>query len=196
MPRISAPSVAEHRAAQERALLDAAHAILEETGEAPTMAQVAARAGLARPSVYQYFSSHKELLQALVKDVFPRWTERIASAMRTAPTPGDRILAYAAANIELVAEGSHAIGTTLASIAPGEDVGEQAEQMHRAVQEPLVATLIELDVPEPADVAELINAMVHGGTRMLDAGQSAPQVIKHLETVLRPMVDAYSRPTR
>ena len=194
MPRINAPSVAEHRAAQERALLDAAHAILEETGEAPTMAQVAARAGLARPSVYQYFSSHKALLQALVRDVFPRWTERIATAMRTAPTPGDRILAYAAANIELVAEGSHAIGSALAAMAPGEDVDEQADQMHRAVQEPLVATLVEIGVPAPEDVAELINAMVHSGTRMLDAGQSAPQVIAHLETVLRPLAEAYQPP--
>lgn len=194
MPRITAPSVAEHRAAQERALLDAAHAILEETGEAPTMAQVAARAGLARPSVYQYFSSHKELLEALFRDVFPRWTERITAAMREAPTPGERVLAYAATNIRLVAEGSHAIGSALAAMAPGEELSEQADQMHRAVQEPLVATLVEIGVPEPEDVAELINAMVHGGTRMLDAGQSADQVITHLETVLRPMVEAYPSP--
>ena len=36
MPRISAPTVAEHRAARERALLDAAHQILLETGLAPS----------------------------------------------------------------------------------------------------------------------------------------------------------------
>ena len=52
MPRISAATVAEHRAAQQRALLNAAHELLQETSEAPTMADVAARAGLSP----RYFS--------------------------------------------------------------------------------------------------------------------------------------------
>lgn len=82
MPRIQAPTVAEHRAAQHRALVDAARQILAETGRPPTLARVAARAGLARPSLYQYFRSAEDLLNAVVEDVFPagrpgsppRWT--------------------------------------------------------------------------------------------------------------------------
>ena len=50
MPRISQPTVAEHRAARVRALLDAAHDLLLETGEAPSLSAVAERAGLARTS--------------------------------------------------------------------------------------------------------------------------------------------------
>ena len=46
MPRISEATVAEHRAVRERALLNAAHEILLETGEAPGPSEVAARAGL------------------------------------------------------------------------------------------------------------------------------------------------------
>ena len=194
MPRITAPSVAEHRAAQERKLLDAADALLRETGEAPTLAQVAERAGLARPSIYQYFGSRTDLLHALVRDVFPRWTEQIASAMRAAPTPADRILAYARANIILVDEGSHAVASALAALAPGAEVDEQARLMHTRIQEPLVETLSELGVDDPESVAQMINSMVHAGTRMLDAGQDVDQVTAHLQTVLGPLADRYRTP--
>lgn len=195
MPRITAPSVAKHRAAQERKLLDAADALLRETGEAPSLAQVAERAGLARPSIYQYFGSRQEILQALVRDVFPRWTEQITSAMRAAPTPADRLLAYAIANIVLVDEGSHAVASALAALAPSAELDEQATLMHTRIQEPLVETLTELGVEDPESVAQMINAMVHAGTRMLDAGQTVAQVSEHLETVLGPLADKYRSPS-
>lgn len=188
MPRISAATVAEHRAAQERALLDAAHELLQETSEAPTMAEVAERAGLSRPSVYQYFGSRQDLLQALVRDIFPRWTERVTGAMANAPTKADRILAYALANVDLVAEGAHAVGSALAALAPGAELDEQATRMHRQLQEPLVETLTELGVADPASLAEMINSVVYAGTRMLESGQTLEQVHSHLKTLLGPFV--------
>ena len=58
MPRISAPTVAQHRMRQRDALLHAATELLVSGGlSAVTPAAVGAAAGLARPSVYQYFSS-------------------------------------------------------------------------------------------------------------------------------------------
>lgn len=191
MPRISAATVAEHRAIQERNLLDAAHALLEETGDAPTMAQVAKRAGLARSSVYQYFSSRQDLLRGMVRDIFPRWTERITSAMQRAQTPADRILAYAIENVALVHEGSHAVGSALAALAPGEELDEQATRMHRQVQEPLIDTLHGLGVAAPESMAEMINAVVHAATRLLDDGQSFEEVTDHLEAILGPLVAAH-----
>lgn len=188
MPRITEPTVAEHRAARERALLDAAHAVLLETGEAPALAEVAARAGLARTSVYQYFGSKAELLRSMVQDVFPRWTDRVTTAMTAAPSEADRILAYAVANVELVAEGAHAVGSALAALAPGEALDEQATRMHREVREPLVDTLVALGVEAPDEVAELVNAVVHGATLMLEADQPLSAVLAHLATVLGPLV--------
>lgn len=188
MPRISEPTVAEHRSARERALLDAAHELLMETGEAPALSQVAERAGLARTSIYQYFASKQELLQAMVRDVYPRWTQRISSAMEAAPTEADRLMAYATANVSLVAEGAHAVGSALAALAPGEELDEQAERMHREAQEPLVQTLESLGVESPYEVAALINAVVHGATLLLESGQDLDAALKHLQVVLGPMV--------
>ncbi|WP_374928161.1 TetR/AcrR family transcriptional regulator [Kytococcus sedentarius] len=188
MPRINEPTVAEHRAARERALLDAAHELLMETGEAPSLSQVAQRAGLARTSIYQYFTSKQELLQAMVRDIYPRWTERISGAMRQAPTEADRIMAYAAANVALVDEGAHAVGSALAALAPGEELDEQAARMHRELQEPLVQTLAGLGVESPDAVAELVNAVVHGATRLLESGGTLEAALQHLEVVLGPLV--------
>jgi AcrR family transcriptional regulator len=188
MPRISAATVAEHRATQQRALLDAAHELLKETAEAPTMAEVAARAGLSRPSVYQYFASRQDLFQALVRDIFPRWTERVTGAMAKSPTNADRVLAYALANVDLVAEGAHAVGSALATLAPGAEMDEQATRMHRQLQEPLIDTLTELGVADPVSLAEMINSVVHAGTRMLESGQTLEQVHSHLRLLLGPFV--------
>ena len=187
MPRISEPTLAQHRAARERALLDAAHELLLETGEAPGLPQVGNRAGLARTSVYQYFGSKADLLRAMVRDVYPRWTERVTSAMAAAPSEADRILAYAVANVELVAEGAHAIGSALAALAPEDELDEQATRMHREIQEPLIRTLVDLDVESPDEVAELIGAVVHGATRMLESSDISV-VLQHLTAVLGPMV--------
>jgi AcrR family transcriptional regulator len=194
MPRINAPSVAEHHAAQERALLDAAHALLRETHEAPTMAQVAERAGLARSSVYQYFGSRQEILLALVADVFPRWTDRIAAAMEGAESASDAALAYACENLALVAEGSHEVASALAGLSPGLGLDERASAMHRQLQEPLVKALAEFGVESAESVAEMVNAMVYAGSRMLETGQSLEDVTGYLALLLRPPTARRSGP--
>ena len=188
MPRISQPTVAEHRAARERALLDAAHDLLLETGEAPSLSAVAERAGLARTSTYQYFGSKQELLQAMVRDIYPRWVERVTGAVAAAPTVADSVLAYAEANVELVAEGAHAVGTALAALEPSEAIDQQASSIHRDLQEPLIQTLTELGVESPEAIAELVNAVVHAATLQLEAGLDLDQVRNLLATMLGPMV--------
>lgn len=190
MPRINAATVAEHRSNQERLLLDVAHAILEDTGEVASMQQVAERAGLARSSVYHYFNSREALLNALVKDVFPKWTERVTNAMEAETEASGKILAYALANVHLVNEGAHAVATALADLSPGEALDEQAALMHRAIREPLVETLVGLGVPDPEGVSELINAVVHASTRALESGQPIQRVLANLTAVIAPMAAA------
>lgn len=187
MPKISEPSLAQHRAARERALLDAAHELLLQTGEAPSLLQVASRAGLARTSIYQYFGSKADLLRAMVRDVYPRWTERVTSAMAAAPSEADRIIAYAEANVRLVAEGAHAIGSALAALAPQEELDEQATRMHLEIQQPLIQTLVALQVDSPEEVAELVGAVVHSTTLMLEK-DGVETALARMRLVLGPMV--------
>ncbi|NLA64406.1 MAG: TetR/AcrR family transcriptional regulator [Leucobacter sp.] len=193
MPRITASTVAEHRANQERLLLDVAHAILEETGEIASMRDVAVRAGLARSSVYNYFESKEALLQAMVQDVFPKWTERITGAMAAEAEPSGRLVAYAFENLKLVHEGAHAVGSALAALTPGEALDEQATRMHRAIQEPLMRALDELGVADSEGISELINAVIHASTQRLESGQPFDQVEANLVAVIEPMAVGLQR---
>ena len=188
MPRISAPTVAEHRAAQQRALLDAARALLAETGRPPTFAALAERSGLARPSIYQYFRSADDLLRAMVEDVFPRWAATVARAMDDAGDDAGRVLAYARTNLELVAEGEHALATALASAGPAPAVAEGMRAMHGELLRPLIDTLRALEVPHPDRTAELVNAVVNTASRMLESGAPFDEVWTSVEELLAPFV--------
>ncbi|MEU8178404.1 helix-turn-helix domain-containing protein [Microbispora hainanensis] len=193
MPRIRASTVAEHRAAQHRALLDAAREILAETGRPPTLTRVAERAGLARPSLYQYFRSSEDLLNALVEDVFPRWSAEVAAAMDAAATPADRVLAYVLANFELISEGEHALATVLAEVAPGDTVAEQSRAMHRQLLEPLVEALRDLGVSAVPETAEMINAIVFAGSRLIESGTDPRIVWESAQALLEPFVRTEGR---
>lgn len=190
MPRIQASTVAEHRAAQYRTLLDAARQILAETRRPPTLAGVAARAGLARPSLYQYFRSPQDLLNAVVEDVFPRWSARVAAAMDAAATPGDRVLAYVRTNFELISEGEHALATVLAEVAPGDTVAEQSRAMHEQLLRPLAETLRRLGVPTVSETAEMINAIVFAGSRLIESGTDLETTWRSAKALLEPFVRA------
>ncbi|MDR7171427.1 AcrR family transcriptional regulator [Nocardia kruczakiae] len=187
MPRIQAATVAEHRQAQRRALLDAARAILsEQTGAAPTLAEVAARAGLARPSVYQYFGSRDDLFEAVLADALPRWSERIAERMAAADDPGGRVLAYAMANLELVDEGEHAVVQGLSTHIAADALAAQGRAIHDELRTPLIDALTELGAPDPATTAELINAVVHTASRLVENHTPVDTVAARVRELLSP----------
>ncbi len=165
MPRITAPTVAEHRSRQRRAILDAARAHLAETGAAPTLAEVAARAGLARSSLYEYFGSREELLAAVVADVFPAWAGTVVDAMRAVPEPGRQVWAYVEANVVLFAGSERAVAQVLTSVVEPHLLAGPVRDFHQSLQGPLVAALAAFGEPDPASVADIVDSMVLRATR-------------------------------
>ena len=160
MPRIDAPTVAEHHARLRRALLDAARALLAETGEAPSMAAVGRRAGLARSSVYQYFGSPEELLNAVVSDVFPDWANQVKSRVDAAGSPGERVWAYVEANVLLFASSEQAVAQALARVVGPSVLQGPMREFHAQLQVPLRDALAELGEPEVASMADLVDAVI------------------------------------
>ena len=189
MPRIDAPTIAEHRARRRRALLDAARALLAENPhQIPTLAAVATRAGLPRSSVYEYFPSQRDLLLELVQEVLPNWSRRVTAAIAAADSPGEKVLAYAAANLRLVADGEHALATALIQLVPGEQVTASTQQMHKQMSQPLVAALTELGLPDPDATATLISAVVYTASRMIEAGSDLASVEARVRELLAPFL--------
>lgn len=194
MPKIQAATVAEHRAAQRAALLDAARELLAQdpTAGAPGLGDVAQRAGLARSSVYSYFSSREDLLDALVADTFPRWARYVHDRMARARTPGAKVLAYVDANVHLVARGDHALAMTLASMARTEAVAGSTGLLHDELRTPLVAALREHGAGDPERTAELVQALVFAVSRMVEDGTGE----RRARALAHELLDPYLRSDR
>ncbi|MER5262070.1 TetR/AcrR family transcriptional regulator [Actinosynnema sp. NPDC002837] len=188
MPRIQAPTVAEHRARQRRAILVAAHELLAETGQAPSLAAAGARAGLARSSVYQYFSSRDALLQAVVEDTFPAWAAQVRAHVAAAPTPADQVWAYVEANVALFSGPEQAVAKALRTAMDPSVLHEHSARLHAQLREPLVNALRLLGEADPDQMAELVNATVLRASQDIERdGRTA--VLALLDRLLRPYLD-------
>lgn len=89
VPKIKAATIEEHRAATIDQLLDAFGALVLEGGyEAVSFADVAARSGLARTAVYNYFPDRETMLIAWTDREVSRAIEGLSQQV-TAAAPGE-----------------------------------------------------------------------------------------------------------
>lgn len=191
MPRIDAPTVAEHRAARERALLDAArHLLTADPDRVPTLAEVGELAGLSRSSVYQYFASREDLLAALVADSFPAWRRRIDAAVAAAAGPRAQVLAFVRANLELVADGEHALARTLADHAPAGAVAQRSQDFHERLLDPVRDALRSLGAADPETSAELVNGVVLTASRLVERTGDLEGAYRATTAMLEPYLNA------
>jgi AcrR family transcriptional regulator len=171
MPRIRAASVAEHRAMQRRALLDAARSLLSEGGtEALTFPAMAERTGLARSSVYEYFRSRAAVVEELCAADFPVWAAEVEAAMAAADTAEGRIEAYVRSQLALVGDRRH---RAVAAISAGElDAGarEKIRAAHGGLITIIVAALSDLGHDEPRLTAMLLQGVVDAAVRRIELG--------------------------
>lgn len=191
MPRIEAPSVAEHRKRRRRAILDAAQALIAETGEAPSLAAVGARIGIARPSVYQYFTSREALLDAVVADVFPAWSARVLDRVAAATTPAGQVWAYVEVNVELFAGSEQAVAKALRTLVAPAVLQEHSAQHHARMREPLIDSLRALGEAEPERMAELINAALLRACQDIGTNDGTA-ALRLLDSLLRPYLNAHT----
>lgn len=187
MPRINAATLAEHREQQRRAILAAARGLLaEDSDQAPSLAEVGRRAGLARTSLYQYFSSREALLDAVIADVFPQWQARLHEAMAREAGPGARARAYVRVSLSLVAEGEHAVVRGLATHAR-----DRVSGAHRELHDQVVRPMI--DALGSEERAELVQSLVFAASLMIEDGRPLDEVTAHVEALLGPFFDALDR---
>ncbi|MEV0158973.1 TetR/AcrR family transcriptional regulator [Nonomuraea fuscirosea] len=189
MPRISAATVADHRAGRHAALLAAALEILVAEGTAGlTPAAVGARVGLARSSVYRYFSSTADILAQLVEDAVPRWRARLAGVTSG---PGDlrgRVREFGAVTLSFVSSPDYAVlrAVVSAELPPGCRV--RLDELHETMIAPLRDVLAEAGHEHPDLVAHLGWSILGEGRRRLAAGAD-PEMVREttLDVLCRAM---------
>ncbi|WOH94556.1 TetR/AcrR family transcriptional regulator [Corynebacterium urealyticum] len=184
MPKITEETVAEHRAVQHRAVLEAAETlIVEHRSKVPTLAEVAAEVGLARPSVYRYVSSQHDLLVQLLIQSTQEWNAELEAKIADAPPEAhQRIRAYVDATLELFAHGAHGPLVAAAQNFPEAFADEEVQRSHAGFQ-----TIVADFCPgvAPVDIA-LLNAAIGRAAEMVDD----PEAFDHARQTLYAMAEA------
>ncbi|MBC7290432.1 MAG: TetR/AcrR family transcriptional regulator [Actinotalea sp.] len=171
MPRISAPTVAEHRARRRADVLRAAEEIVVGEGShALTLAAVAAGTGLARPSVYAYFPSTDALLLALVEAGFDRWTATLRDATAGVTGPRDLVRAWFRAAALSAAQGNHLLAAALRDTPLPQESRAHLAEGHREAAAPLVAATRELGVRDLQEASALVQGVVATLIERVEAG--------------------------
>jgi AcrR family transcriptional regulator len=191
MPQIDAPTVAEHRAQQREALLDAAEAILLEDGHgALTFRALGERTGLARNSIYRYFSSRDDLIAALCERDMPRWLQELDEAMAAADGPDERVAAFVSTQLRLVAHGSHRMAQLLGDAPLGPAV---RARINALAYRPASLLEPELGAEDPQLVAQLVQGVVNAGVRLLHGAGTLEHVEPLTVTLAQTLVRSRAR---
>lgn len=178
MPRISEPTVAAHRARQLRTLLDAARALVAEEGiEALSLAALARRVGLSRPSLYEYFRSKDDLVAAILEEELPRWAALVERAVDGPPDLFGKVEAYVRGQLEVMTDGRHAAAVQLVEHALAEPARERIRAGHAQLLRPLADALGAGGVPEPELRAALVQGIVDAAAGLAGRDPSAAPAI-------------------
>ncbi|MGV0384654.1 TetR/AcrR family transcriptional regulator [Corynebacterium sp. 22_2729] len=184
MPKITETTVSEHRAVQHRAVLEAAEQlIVAGGGKVPSLAEVAAEVGLARPSVYRYVSSQHDLMVQLLVLNSDTWHDQLEDKVKAAPPEAEeRICAYVDAMLDLFVHGSHGPLMAAAQQFPEAFAEDRVQKSHARFKE-----IVDSFCPgvSPMDIG-LLNAAV------MRASESAetPQNLEHAAATLHRMARA------
>lgn len=168
MPRIDAETLAEHRAFQEQALLDAAEEILLADGyDALNFGRLGEATGLARNSVYRYYASRDDLVAALCEREMPDWLRELELAMARVEQLDERVEVFVETQLRLVAGGRHRLAEVLASSPLGPEARARINALSYAPALTLERALAEAGTSEPAVTAQLVQGVVGAAVRML-----------------------------
>ena len=174
MPKISAPTIHEHRELRRQQLISAALELaLDQGAEAVSVAAVAKKAGLARSSIYEYFASSADLIADLIIEELDYYSNRLAHAIVDVTDPFEKIEHWIAEGLRYVADGRHMLVKSLNTISTPESRKEEISMGHRKMIAPLRQALTETGIEDPAAAAAFLSSVTDAASIRIDAGNDA-----------------------
>lgn len=191
MPKISAPTVKEHRQVVQNKLVDAAEGILRAQGPgALTAGAVTSQAGIARNSIYRYVDSVDDLRGLVLARYLPRWVRAVDERLAPLTQPRERVLEWVRANLEQASVNGHGWLMEVAR-ASRLDQGLQMDLEHaHQSQDFLAEGLAALGLVNMPIRAEMIRAVVDAGFRSLDSGESLDDVSHWAIVAVEAIIEA------
>ena len=179
MPKIETETLSQHRDWRRSQLIEAAAAIaLESGGEAITVAAVAARAGLSRTSVYEYFASSADLAADLIIDELNSFADELNKISAAGTTPSESVDLWIEGSLQYIADGRHLLAKALNSIDLPRNRSAAIGMAHGALLAPLRTQLEALGISDINFALTLIQSTTDGATRRIESGDDAELVIK------------------
>jgi AcrR family transcriptional regulator len=170
MPRIAAPTVAEHHRMRRASVVAAARTVLGNDGvPGVTPAAVARGAGLARSSVYQYYPSSAALLAAAVEAMFAEAAERIRDDLARADSPREQIRAYVRAAVTTATDRCGPFHGLTGLVLP-EPCRARLRELHEQLAEPLRAAVATSGAPAPEITSALVLGAVASAANLVQNG--------------------------
>lgn len=186
MPKINAATVAEHRAQQRAALIQAAVDVLVEQGAAAvTPAAVGARAGLARSSFYQYFPSAAALLAAIVEESFTAADAATFQALADIREPAARLDAFIRAELLLAAQGAHRPAKALMQADLPPECVARVHELHHRHYAPLQAAIAAMTGEAPELTGQLVGGTIQAAMTAVERGADPVRVADRALALLR-----------
>jgi AcrR family transcriptional regulator len=176
MPKIVANSVSENRDFRQNAILQAAAELAQESGiESVTIGAVATRAGLARSSVYAYFSSSADLIADVLVDELIDFQLYLEARMAQTPIGSQYVRLWISTSLEYILDGRHSLARSAASVELPATRQAQIKSLHRQMMMPLAQSLTEVGVSNPVRVGRQISALLDVCVNQIEQG-SDPDV--------------------
>ena len=138
-----------------------------------TMAAVAARTGLSRSAVYEYYRSAADLIADVVVDELTAWIDHLAEVVRDIEDPGERLEAWIRASLAYVADGRHALVRAAGDATLPPVRRAQVQALHRELAAPVHSALVDLGTSDADRIASYIWGVVETATRHIEAGRPA-----------------------
>jgi len=192
VPKIAAPTVAQHRAMVQRRLIDAAEEIMR-SGEPQrlTAGAVTSAAGIARNSIYRYVDSVDDLRGLVLARHLPAWIDAVAAELGAVDDPAERIVVWVRANLQQAARTGHGWLMGLSrSIAPSPATAKVMDDSHAVMRDAIAQAWAAL-VKDPTQLriaAGLTRGLLEAGFRQLDTGMPVDVVVDLGEKAARGLV--------
>jgi AcrR family transcriptional regulator len=178
-PKIQAATVVEQRQMRQRQLIDAALAIALESGAANiTVAAVAKRAGLARSSMYEYFSSSADLIADLVIEELALYQKRLAQAVKGTEDPYQHIELWIAEALQYVVDGRHMLIKSLNAAAIPDFRRDEISQGHRNLMTTISAPLQEIGLTDIRGAMSYLQNTIEAASVRIESGSDSELEIR------------------
>lgn len=168
MPKISAPTVAEHRELRRQALHQAATDLILRDGTF-TVAEVASHVGLSRSAVYEYYGCAADLIADVLVDELAEWADQLAEATRDVVDPVERVEAWIRAVLRYVTDGRHALVRAAGAVDLPPTRRAEVQARHRDLIEPLHEALSAVRGLDPEQAARLVWGVVDAAIDRLES---------------------------